>query len=653
MKEIKEIILKSVHMENFKRFKEKTIEFGENITSIFGENFKGKSSVSDAFSWVLFNKSSTGNVEGKHFRPRRYDENGVNIDFVDVVVEIILLVDGVETKIRKVQMQKWVRHRGSESEVYEGDSQVYEWNDVPTTATDHKKKVAEIISEEVFMLLTNPAAFPSKSEKDQRKFLMDHVEKITNEDVIASHPEFSSLVATMGNLTLEELEAKNKKELDAYEGKKKEIPIRIDQESKRIEDIDFSGKEAELKILQEKLQKVEDEISDAGKAYEEVNVLKVEKAKLEGSMAEIKGKIGIEIENKKYDLMRAVESAKLKFNEAMEKQSKLESSMQVYTADIGNKEKELSELREKYKEEMAKELGDDAYICPTCGQEIPEDQKEKVKADFASKKKNVLDAINLRGKKLSSEISENKERIASYEKEIEELKQKKIESMGEEKKAKEKLDSFLENPDNLEENAEYKALMEQVAELENKISHIDNSTADENMVILKKERDVIQSEIDEVKESLAKKKVIDDAKKTVKELEDDMVQNTQNLANCEKLKNEIEKFRATKNQMLSDRVNKRFKVVKWKLFETQKNGGIKDVCVCMIHGSAYGENTTSATERMMAGMDIISTLQEIYEVKAPIFLDDADLYNDWNIPDMGSQMIKLCVSKDDDLRVEV
>lgn len=105
--------------------------------------------------------------------------------------------------------------------------------------------------------------------------------------------------------------------------------------------------------------------------------------------------------------------------------------------------------------------------------------------------------------------------------------------------------------------------------------------------------------------------------------------------------------------MLSDSVNKRFKLVTWKLFEQQKNGGIKDVCVCMIHGSQYGENTTSATERMMAGMDIINTLQEIYEVKAPIFLDDADLYNDWNIPDMDSQLIELCVSEDKELRVEV
>lgn len=649
--DMKEIILKSVHMENFKRFKDKTIEFSESMTSILGENFKGKSSVADLFSWVLFNKSSTGNTEGSQFRPRRYDENGVNIDFVDVVGEIVLLIDGEEKKIRKVQHQNWVRHRGSESEVYEGDSQAYEWNDVPTTATDHKKRVAEIISEEVFMLLTNPAAFPSKPAKEQRKFLMDHVEKITNEDVIAAHPEFSSLVATMGKLTLEELEAKNKKELDAYEGKKKEIPIRIDQESKRIEDIDFSAIETELESAEKELAENESKIEDTGKAYENLNALKVKKAELEGKKIQIESEQNIENENKKRTLQNAVDNANSEFNEYFKESQRLNSDLDDLKSQMERNKKELEELRGQYKVEMGKEMDESTLICPTCGQELPEDKKEEIKAGFAEKKASVLKALNERGSVLSNAVKEADEKAAAIEKRIEELKELKIAAQAKESEAKKELDAFFNEPK--EPSSEWLALDEQIAELDSEINAIDTSDADTLKETLKSERSEIQKHIDDLKNSLSLKKSIEKSKKTVKELEAAMVQNTQNLANCEKLKADIEKFRATKNQMLSDRVNKRFKVVKWKLFETQKNGGIKDVCVCMIHGSAYGENTTSATERMMAGMDIISTLQEIYEVKAPIFLDDADLYNDWNIPDMDSQLIKLCVSSDKDLRVEV
>ena len=86
--------------------------------------------------------------------------------------------------------------------------------------------------------------------------------------------------------------------------------------------------------------------------------------------------------------------------------------------------------------------------------------------------------------------------------------------------------------------------------------------------------------------------------------------------------------------------------------EKQKNQKYAETCVCMVNGSCYGDNTTSATEKMLAGMDIIRTLHGVYGISAPIFLDDADLYNEWNIPDMGCQLIKLCVSADEDLRVE-
>lgn len=647
---MKEIILKKAHMENFKRFKDETIEFGQR-TSIFGQNYLGKSSIADLFSWVLFNKSSTGNVEGKHFHPRRYDENGVNIDYVDVVGEIVLLVDGVETKIRKVQKQKWVRHRGSENEVYEGDTTEYEWNDVPTTATNHKKKVAEIILEEVFLLLSNPAAFPSKSDKDQRKFLMEHVEKITDADVLANHPEFSSVIEAMGDLTLEELEAKNKKETDAYKEKEAELPTRIDQERKHIEEMDFSTIEAELASAEKELSENESKIEDTGKAYENLNALKTKKAELDGKKIKMVSEQNLENEKKKRTLQDAVDKAGSEFNEYFKENQTLDRELNDLKSQMERNKKELEECREQYKDEMSKEMDESTLICPTCGQELPEDKKEEIRAGFAEKKANAIKAINERGSRLSKKITEAEEKAASIEKRIEELKELKVTAQGKENKAKKVLDAFCNGPK--EPTAELIALDEEIAKLESEIAAIDTSDADTLKETLKSERSEIQKRIDEFKSRLALKDVIEKSKETVKDLEAAMVQNTQNLANCERLKKEIEKFRTTKNQMLSDSVNKRFKLVTWELFEQQKNGGIKDVCVCMIHGSQYGENTTSSTERMMAGMDIINTLQEIYEVKAPIFLDDADLYNEWNIPDMDSQLIKLCVSEDKELRAEV
>lgn len=650
---MKEIKLLSIHMENFKKFHAQTIKFGENVTSIFGQNYKGKSSVADAFSWVLFNKSSTGNTEGSQFRPRRYDENGINIDHVDVMVELLLLVDGNEVKIKKVQRQKWVRHRGDDYDSYEGDETIYEWNDVPVTPTNHKKKVEDIISEEVFRMISNPASFPSIPAKKQREFLLNNVAKITDDDVFASSPEFEPVRAAMGSNTLEELIAKTKKEIAAYKKKQEELPARIDQESKHIEDVDFSKQEKYLADLENSLAKKESEIEDTGKAYEELNTLQAEKARMQSELYQIKSSVEEESREKKRELESSVNNASNTFNTIHEKQKNLENNLQIKTITVESKQKELSVLREEYTAEMNKTFDEDSLICPTCGQEMPEEQANEIRKDFDTKKESRLNTINEKGHSINAELSRLKEDISFCEKEIADLKKEKVNAMGEKNKAMQELEEFNNAPSDLTVNKDYMEAKKQIEDLEEKIKAVNTSDADELIARLKEERATIQASIDEVKEKLALKSVIEKSKQTVKELQEEMTMVTQSIADREKLEKQIEKFNKAKMDMLSDKINEKFKVVKWKLFDLQKNGRYADVCVCQINGSDYGENTTSATERMMAGMDIIRTLQSIYEVAAPIFLDDADLYNDWNIPAMDCQLIKLCVSADEEIRVEV
>ena len=650
---MKQIIVKKIRMENFKKFKEQSIEFGEKETSIFGQNYRGKSSIADAFSWVLFNKSSTGNTEGSQFRPRRYDENGMNIDHVDVVVELLLMVDGEELKIRKCQSQKWVRHHGEDFDSYTGDETKYEWNDVPVTATEHKKKVEGIISEEVFRMISNPASFPALQAKKQREFLLKNVANITDDDVFASNPEFASIKDAMGSNTLEELSAKNKKAMKEYADKQKEIPVRIDQESKRIEDIDFSEKENELAKLQSDISEVEEKIEDTGKAYEKMNELKSQKTRFESELVQIERSVREEAAEKKREIQSKFDDASAEFNSLHEKQKTLECTVQIDNSDIAAREKELSELREEYKSEMEKELDESAFICPTCGQEIPESQRQEIVDNFTKKKGSIINSINEKGSILSQRIKERKEKMQARLEEIEEIKKKKVDSNAEKNKAMQELEEFENAPTDLVNNKDYLYTKEQIEKLDNEIAEVDTKDADEMKAKLKEERAEIQASIDKVKEQLALKSVIEKSKATVEELKAEMVEVTQRLANCEQLESAIDKFNKAKMDMLSERINEKFKVVKWRLFELQKNQKYAEVCVCMINGSCYGENTTSATERMMAGMDIISTLQNIYEVEAPIFLDDADLYNNWNIPAMDCQLIKLCVSVDEKLRIEV
>jgi len=58
-----DIRLKQLRLENFKCHKALTLDFNGQNTSIYGDNATGKTSVYDAFVWLLFGKDSAGNGE--------------------------------------------------------------------------------------------------------------------------------------------------------------------------------------------------------------------------------------------------------------------------------------------------------------------------------------------------------------------------------------------------------------------------------------------------------------------------------------------------------------------------------------------------------------------------------------------------------------
>ena len=649
---MKSIILKQISMVNFKKYTEKTIVFGGKETNIYCCNFGGKSSIFDAFTWCLFNKSSTGNTEGKQFRPRRYDEHGKNVDHVDVVVELVLLVDGEEVKIKKTQKQEWVRHRGDDYDSYMGDRTEYEWNDVPVSATNHKKKVEEIISEEVFRMISNPAAFPSLPEKKQREFLLTNIANITDADVFAISIEFEPVRAAMGKGTLEELIAKNKKELTTYQKRMEEIPVIINYESNRFTEVpNFDGEKARLADLQSQLADIESRLEGASKGYEQVNELRNSLYSSKGRLAEIQAKITSEHNRALNNLRVAISKANDEFQTANMEHTEKERRLEILKSKLEIEKKSLEDTKKEYQIACGKTIDEDSFICPTCGQTMPEDKKQEIKDKFENQKADELKRINESGQYLSNSIADTRVVVSTLENEIQGLKNKKVESMREQNRLACELADLESKGVDFESNEEYMSLKDEISALETQIESIDTTSADAIKEQLKTERASVQAQIDSVKEALALEKVIEQSKANIEALKAEMQEVTQKVADRERLESQIEKFNRAKMDLLSEKINDKFKMVSWRLFEQQKNRRFADACVCMLNGSSYGENTTSATERMICGMDIINTLQTIYKVQAPIFLDDADLYNDENIPLMNSQLIKLCVSLDKDLRV--
>ena len=188
------MILKSLHLENFKGIKSLDVNFSKK-TKIKGQNASGKTTLFDAFTWLLFNKNSAGEEK---FNVRPLDKDGKRIDDVEIKVVATLDVDGKEVELSKVQKQNWVKKRGTDTVSLQGNVNSFEIDGYPKSESDFKEYVAGLTkSEDMFKILTNPQYFNSLKWKDQRKILMKLMNNISDVELAKTDERFLPLISEL------------------------------------------------------------------------------------------------------------------------------------------------------------------------------------------------------------------------------------------------------------------------------------------------------------------------------------------------------------------------------------------------------------------------------------------------------------------------
>ena len=205
-------------------------------------------------------------------------------------------------------------------------------------------------------------------------------------------------------------------------------------------------------------------------------------------------------------------------------------------------------------------------------------------------------------------------------------------------------------PDKIDisDTEEYKKLASQIEEKE-KVLKTANSGAEMRQQLrvkkngLKEELFIVEKQIASADNS-AKEERIEELQQELRNIAD-------KVSEQEKMLYLLEEFTKSKMTMVSKMINEKFSIVNWRLFDKQVNGAIVECCECTIDGIGINKDLNNG-HRIVAGLDIINTLSKLYGVTAPIFIDNAEAVNDFNIPKMDAQMILLSVSDDKELKVE-
>lgn len=666
--------LKSLHLENFKGTKDKTYEFGKT-TRVSGMNRLGKTTIATAWFWLLADKNYEL-VSNPNIRPDDVEE-------CVPMVTAVLDVDGKEITIAKMQKRKVGKPDAN------GISKVtltntYEINSVPKTERDFKADLEELgLIVENFLVCSHPDVFTGQKQADMRKVLFKMASTKTDAEIAATSEDTADVAKLFESYKFEEIEAMNnaskKKAVEQLDA----IPNQIIGLEKAKVDVDVAEQELAKADLERKIAEIDQKIASAGNAVE---TLRQEEMQLQFDMSIITQDMSRELSAKRRELENSLENYNPVVEIIRKNMSKTEGQIADNTQAIADADVERKKLGEQYNAEKVK-VFDETYclfdakkwvfdesttVCSLCGQKLPEDKIEQLKADFERRKeearedamRKLRDAKNNFVAQKNSNLEEIKKKGFVQKDLIDELTNKNadlqvvIDDLKEQEKVaaarKEELSKQLsELPEKADytQNEEYVKLNSRHNEVLAEIERLQAADDAEIVASLKIEKADLRSQLEEINKIIAQAanniridEQITDMQKKQREYE-------QAKADAEKILHQLKEVSKRKNALLVEEINQHFGIVSWKLFDYQKNGEYKEVCVPMVDGKEFGVTTNTGRE-IQAKLDICNSFQKFFHMFVPIFLDGAESINDEYVPAVDTQLILLTVSEDKQLKVE-
>lgn len=272
--------------------------------------------------------------------------------------------------------------------------------------------------------------------------------------------------------------------------------------------------------------------------------------------------------------------------------------------------------------------------CPACGQFLPVDQIDEATAKFNAQKAEKLRDVDEQLNRERVALNAIRDSVADAEESLEEAKRARDDA-SESKVAlaiehDEAAGKDFEVPDELQV-----AVDEAASALEAARGGAEDALAevDSKITTRSEERDAISASLAEVQ----RRSSIDTR---IAELESEKRRLSAQFEEYERQLYMTEEFVRRKVALLEDRINERFTIAQFKLFDEQVQGGLVECCETTVLGVPFGTNLNHGA-RVLVGLEIIDVLQRHFEKRLPVLVDQAESIT--TLPPMDCQMIRLVV----------
>lgn len=665
--------VKKISLENYKKFPSKSVDLFPR-TEISGRNREGKSTLQDAYLDVLTGKMANG-TEPTSIRRK---ENGLEVPKVDVIRELTLAIDGKEKVIRKITKQKWRKPRGQSEEVFDGNETSYEIDGFPAKLKDYTEFIQSIAEPSTLLMCSNPKPFLDtlqKSTAESRKVL----EKMSGFDIaqfMEENPQYAHVEEITKGHSVEDTLKKLRKELNAQKKKVDAKNTEIAYETNRsIEAEDTSSLESKKQELNAELSKLEEQekiLEDSAKGYDS---LTYEIRGLKSSRDGLVSKADNELKDKKAAIMNVYyDLAKNKIEKesairmlGMELDNHIRAGQQA-KADLDRARQDYPRIKEmewddsELKAIEAETFNDSDTICPTCGQELPEEQVSKLRASFEEKKKARIEAQLKVKESFESEKQEKLKYVcdlgntsaAKLKKTNEEINklQSEISAAQDEaaelaRRIEEEQSKFAELPESVDitNDEEYLAVTARIAELEEKLKSFDDVPGKKQELRMQ-----ISNVMKQISNADADIKIaqaaVTEKEKRVAELNEELRKLGQVQADIEKNIDTVLNFSIQKNKALAEKINPYFKHFQFSFLDYTIDGNPVETCKMICNGIDYNSGLNHS-DKILCEVDLLNGLQEMNGLNLPLWIDDSESIDKSRIPVLDRQMIVLRVTDGD------
>lgn len=652
---MKNIVLKSIQITNFKGIRSQLVELGSGVNTISGKNGSGKTTIYDAFTWCLFGKDSKGRAD---FEIKPLDLKGKTTKKQTSEVTLTLDINGTAMTLTRALVENWITRRGSAIEEFKGNKTELQINGVPVSASEFATKINDNICDlKTLQLLTDVKYFTSLKTTEQRALLValanKQCVKLDEASILleAEEPELKALQSCLKDKTSEDYA----KELKAQKRKVKEglnaVPARIDECDRMLANLatgDADSIQDGINQLDAKISKLSAEKAEtAAKKVATRLAAKLEEATLKRDMW--RKKIG-------YQVQEENEVVEKKRTRLLKEIGRNEEKITEFGTEIIKLQKQLKELADRrailineWRIIKARKinLAEQEFCCPTCGHVYEGAELYKRREEFLqsyiSKQRADLAANESEGKALKAKKEELEGAVEYDKKRITELTIEK-ENWAKELEA---LPELINLDIALSSDDEFKRLDAECVSLQKRLDACKAQKDEDKAAELKSQienlksmRAVLQKQLSEIEQSKAIYARRSEIEKQAREM-------VQAAAEIEQSEYALQLLRKKQTTRLTDAVNSLFIFVHFKMFDEQINGGEVETCEAMVDGVPYSDLNTAM--QINAGLDIINTFRRNSDTAAPVFIDNAESINKPILTQ--TQQIRLAVTTDEELTI--